>query len=194
MKQGWSLLRIGPLLLAISIGVTAASQNSQNSPQPGSSTRAGSPAVTVSLQTQDNSPFTGSASVRMLPSEGNEIIGAPSGSNGETIFADLSPGAYTVEARAPGFLAIRKQIQIESDGRFQTVFLVMKPSPVSANAPQPALSVVAPAAAARASRPSWIPSTIDDVPAVKAGVECPVAHKRYVILLLGLPNTRYRNG
>jgi len=111
----------------------------------------------------------------MLPSEGNEIIGAPSGSNGETIFADLLPGAYTVEASAPGFLAIRKQIQIETDARFQTVFLVMKPSPASENAPQPALSVDPPAAAALASRPSWIPSTIDDVPAVKAGVECPVA-------------------
>jgi hypothetical protein len=89
MKQGWSLLRIGPLLLAISIGVAAAPQDSRNSPPPGSSTRTGSPAM-------------------------------------------------------------------------------------SADTPQPALSVVAPAAAARASRPSWIPSGIDDVPAVKAGVECPV--------------------
>jgi hypothetical protein len=113
-----------------------------------------------------------------MPNEGYEVVGTPSGSNGEMIFADMSPGTYTVEASAPGFLAVRKRTEIEPGSHLQTLFLIMKPRPLPATAVAPAVPVpaVAPAAAANPNRTPWIPPGIDDiVPAVEAGVECPRA-------------------
>lgn len=149
---------------------------------------------------QDDSPFIGPPSVRVLPTEGYEVVGTPSGSDGETIFADVLPGTYTIEASAPGFLAVRKLIQIETGSRLQTVLLIMKPRPSPANAPPPSLSIVvpeatanpspkpaippniesvvpatAPATAPSSSRTSWAPPDIDKiVPTVQAGVACPL--------------------
>jgi len=104
-----------------------------------------------------------------MPNDGHEIAGASSGSPNEALFADLSPGTYTVEASAPGFLAIRRRLRIEEGVRALTLFLFMKPeSP-------PASSAVAESAASAAdlSRASWPPPDVDRVvPPVQRGVKC----------------------
>jgi hypothetical protein len=118
----------------------------------------------------DDSAFIGVANVRVISREGHEAAGVPSGSDGETIFTDIPPGTYTVEASAPGFLAIRQETQIEPGNRVHTLFLIMKPRPWPATAVELSVRAVAPAAAA-----SWIPPGIDDVvPNVEKGVECPL--------------------
>lgn len=164
------------MLLAISAAVLAAPQNAKDDSQASPSAQTLSADLKVCVRTQEDSPFSGFASVHVTPSEGPELLGAPSGSAGETIFADVAAGTYTIEASAPGFEAVRMQTKIETGGGVQTVFVIMKPKTVSASASPLALPSVAPAAAASPRKTSWIPPGIDDVvPTVEAGTECPLA-------------------
>jgi hypothetical protein len=169
-----ALFRLSLLLvLTTSVGIAAAPQNSKDASKAGSPAQAGSAALSVSLRTQDDSAFVGVANVRVVSRVGHEAAGVPSGSEGETIFKNIGPGTYTVEASAPGFLAARQETQIEPGNRVQTLFLIMKPRPWPATAVEPSVPAVAPAAAA--NRTSWIPPGVDDVvPDVEKGVECPL--------------------
>jgi hypothetical protein len=160
------------LLLATSAGVAAAPQDSKDNSPAGSSAPALSKALTVSLRLQDDSPFAGVANLRVTSPEGQEAPGVPSGADGETVFADIPPGKYTVEANAPGFVPVRQETQIEPGNRIHQVFLIMKPMPVPA-APEP--FVPAPALTGKAKQIAWVPPDIDAVvPAVEKGVECPL--------------------
>jgi len=139
--------------------------------------RSESPALKVSLRTEDGSAFIGVANVRVIPSEGYEVPGAPLGPDGDTVFAEMMPGTYTVEASAPGFLTVRQKTQIKPGNRVQTLFLIMKPTPSPAAALQPPVPAVALEVAAQPNQTTrWIPPGIDDVvPNVQSGVECPLS-------------------
>jgi len=174
MRGAPALLRFSVLLLLLSsVGVAAAPQNPKDNARTGSTAQAGSAALTVSLRTQDESAFVGVANVRVISREGQEAAGVPSGSDGETIFTDFPPGTYTVEASAPGFLAVRQETQIETGHRAQTLYLIMKPKAWPPTAVESSVPAVAPDAAANPM--SWVPPGIDDVvPNVEKGVECPL--------------------
>jgi hypothetical protein len=139
--------------------------------------RAGLATLKICLRMQDDSAFSGSAGVRVMPSEGYEVSGTSTESDGETVFADMVPGTYSVEVSAPGFLTVRQKIEIEPGLRLRTLFVVMKskPLPVRVTETSLPLSPAAPSAEAEPSRASWIPPGIDDlVPEVQPEVECPL--------------------
>lgn len=176
------------LFLTVSLSAMSARRNSQDEARTNSSPQTGSAALKVSLRAEDGSAFIGVVTVRVMPSEGYEVPGNPTGSEGEVLFNDMLPGAYTVEVSAPGFLAIRQKIQIEAGSRLQNLFLIMKPRPGSttavaapvpaATAPSTAVAAPAapPAATTTPSNPSWIWPGVDEiVPKVETGVECPLS-------------------
>jgi hypothetical protein len=66
---------------------------------------------------EDGSAFVGVSTIRIIREEGHEVAGALSEVDGETTFAHVLPGTYTVEASAPGFVAVRQKAQIESGNR-----------------------------------------------------------------------------
>src|ERR1700740_1475144 len=71
----------------------------QASPEPTSTHKpasSGSTSLRICLRLQDDSLFSGSANVRVLPSEGYEVAGTME-SEGEMLFPDVPPGTYTVE-------------------------------------------------------------------------------------------------
>ena len=173
MRGAPALLRFSLLLLLFPARLAAAPQNSKDNSRAGSPSQAGSAGLTVSLRTQDDSAFIGVANVRVMSRGGHEVVGVPSGSDGETIFTNIPPGTYTVEASAPGFLAVRQETQIQPGNHVQTLYLIMKPKPWPPTAVEPSVATVAPAAAANPV--SWVPPGIDDVvPNVEKGVECPL--------------------
>jgi hypothetical protein len=149
------------------------------------------PLLKVCLRLEDNSPFSGIMRVRLLPAEGDDISGT-TGSDGETIFRNLQPGTYFLEANAPGFVTVRREVRIDTGHGLQTLFLTMKPTQLAAHlseAPSPAspgaealtASLVGahlrspPAAARAATAVSWIPATLDAaVPPVDPTVTCPL--------------------
>ena len=75
------------------------------------------PLLKVCLRLEDDSPFGGIMHVRILPAEGDDISGVPTGSDGETIFRNLQPGTYFLEAIAPGFVTIRREVRIDVRSR-----------------------------------------------------------------------------
>ncbi len=155
------------LLLVPSAAVGTAPQKSKDN------SRAGSPALRVCLRMEDDSAFIGVANVRVISRAGHEAAGTPSGSDGETIFADIPPGTYEVEARAPGFLPVLQETPIEPGNRVHALFLIMKPRPWPAAALEASVPAGAPAPAANPT--TWIPPGIDDlVPNIEKGVECPL--------------------
>ena len=135
----------------------------------GTQNTSGSNSLRIRLRLSDESQFAGSASIRVMPSEGYEVPGTME-SDGETLFADVPPGGYIMEASAPGFLTIRQKIQIEPHQGLLTRFVVMKPKPFQVHATdKPATPPVTPR--------SWISSGIDEmVPDVDPHVECPLPH------------------
>lgn len=149
------------------------------------------PLLTVCLRLADDSPFGGIMRVRLLPAEGDDISGSPTGSDGETIFRNLQPGTYFLEASAPGFVTVRREVKIDTGHGLQTLFVTMKPTqlpahlsetpPASPEAkPLPATLAEAnlrspPAATRGAVAVSWIPPSLDaDVPSVDPNVACPL--------------------
>lgn len=139
--------------------------------------RTGLGTLKICLRMPDDSAFSGSASVHVMPSEGYEVSGTPSESDGEMIFAAMRPGTYTVEVSAPGFLTLRQKMEIEPGNRLRTQFVVMKtrPLPVRATEALPAPPAPTPSPEAQPTPASWIPPGIDDlVRDVQPDVECPL--------------------
>ncbi len=161
------------LMLLFFCGLAAAQESPKENllAQPPSS--GGDASLRLCLRLQDDSPFIGSAAVHVMPSQGYEVSGAPTESEGEMLFSNLGPGAYQVEASAPGFLSVRQNVRVESGHRQQTLFIIMKPKPLPAALP--GISSAAPPQETGKKQDSWLPPGIDDlVPEVHAGVECPL--------------------
>ena len=132
----------------------------------------GANSLRIRLRLPDESPFAGSASVRVMPNEGYEVAGRTE-ADGEMLFTDVPPGIYIMEASAPGFLNVRQKIQIQPHQGLLTRFVVMKPKPFDVQAPDKASA--SPVTAVDPS--SWISSGIDNnVPVVDPRVECPLPH------------------
>ncbi len=149
------------------------------------------PLLKVCLRLEDDSLFGGIMRVRILPAEGDDISGAPTESDGETIFRNLKPGTYFLEVSAPGFVTVRREVRVETGHGLQTLFVTMKPLPLPARLPatpdvspqaEPVPASLAAAhllpspAATRGAVPvSWIPPGLDAaVPTVDPSVACPL--------------------
>jgi hypothetical protein len=142
----------------------------------------------VRLRLEDESPFLGAVSMRLMPEEGYEIIGTPTGNDGEMQFSGLEPGKYTMEASAPGYLSVRRSTQIAAGHRQRILYVVMKPRPIAQNtekkqgettfeAALPAGgNVFMPGAkpAVNGVRDFWMTHELEEnVPPVDVNVECP---------------------
>jgi hypothetical protein len=134
----------------------------------------GNASLKICLRLEDESPFLGSATVVAIPEHGKDVAGAPNESGDEAIFSGLGSGTYRVEASAPGFVTANLETRIEAGNGLRTLFVVMKPKPVSSSG----LSV--PAAETGHETGSggvtWLPDGIDvSPPAVDPTVACPVS-------------------
>jgi hypothetical protein len=163
----WVILFLvyGPLSTQLAFKETASAQQS-----PSGAT------LKICLRLPDDSPFDGSANIRVIPTEGYEVTGFPTESGGEMLFRDVDSGTYSIEASAPGFLTVRRTTQIRPGGGIQTVFIIMKVKPLPPRAVD-----AAPGMSPRADREagaentSWIPPDLDDsVPEVDRSVQCPL--------------------
>lgn len=127
----------------------------------------GTAVLKIGLRLQDNVPFSGEAHVRLTGAQGFETAeNSTAGADGATVFPNLRPGNYVVEASAPGFVTVKQNIEIQPDQSPETLFLIMKPE-----IPSAAVSETKTSPAPRKS--SVIPRGVDDfVPEVAADVPC----------------------
>ncbi|HEV3419071.1 MAG TPA: carboxypeptidase-like regulatory domain-containing protein [Candidatus Acidoferrum sp.] len=162
--------------------------NSSTSPAANSTSVAG-PKLRVRLRLEDNSQFLGAAEISLTPSEGYEVVGSPSDTDGDTLFTGLAAGKYTLEARAPGFLSLRMSMVIEATQHERILYLVMKPRPMArrleqakeeslaAGLPLPGANSFLEGSEAAASGDInfWMDHDLEiNVPPVDPSVECPV--------------------
>jgi hypothetical protein len=130
------------------------------------SSNSNSASLKISLRLTDDSAFSGSASLHVANSEGAEVVGKATESEGDTLISDLAPGTYSIEATAPGFVSVKQSFEIKPGHGLETIFLVMKPEEFS-----DAGSMAFPTANENAA---WhIPPGVDEVvPKVLPGVSC----------------------
>jgi hypothetical protein len=93
--------------------------------------KAGTASLKVSLRLQDGMPFLGAVTVRLMPDEGYEMLGARDDTPGDFLFPDVETGKYAVEVAAPGYLQARLKAQVDAGHRQKTMIVMMKPRPVS---------------------------------------------------------------
>ena len=82
----------------------------------------------IVLRLEDESPFLGSATVRVTPEEGNELLGMPADAAGEFLFSGVAPGKYVAFVGAPGFAALSLNFKIDDGPRQKSLFIPMKPT------------------------------------------------------------------
>jgi hypothetical protein len=125
-----------------------------------------STSLKISLRLADDSAFSGLANLHVVNSQGAEVVGKATESEGDTLFSDLAPGTYSIEATAPGFISVKQSLEIKPAHGLETIFLVMKPEEFSG-----AGSLAFPTANENAA---WrVPPGIDEVvPKVLPGASC----------------------
>jgi hypothetical protein len=150
-----------------------AQQNSPRGSAPKANAGSGSGSLRICLRLEDESAFSGPATVRLVTSEGRDLGGRME-SEGEMVFPEVPPGPYSVEAISPGFVTVRENVDIGADNQLQTRFVIMRPMilDVRPGEERPALPLV--------SSPdllAWKPPDTDEVvPPVDRSVECPLQH------------------
>ncbi len=190
-RARFSFLLLAASLLPIAIDVCAAQDPPVvplTVPSANPPADAAEASLKVRLRLEDESPFLGAVSMRLMPEDGYEIIGAPTGNEGEMQFSGLEPGKYTVEASAPGYLAVRRSTQFEAGHRQRILYVVMKPRPMAQNtekkqgetsiaaAPPAGGNAFVPGAKPAVSevRDFWMTHELEvNVPHVDVSVECP---------------------
>ena len=155
---------------------------------PNSPAKAAEASLKVSLRLENEGPFLGAAEVKLMPGEGYEVVGTPTDAEGETEFAGLAVGKYSVEVSAPGYLSVRLNTEIEAGHRERILYVLMKPKPMARWVEkQPEENPAEESAAERgnvflaASKPAkgadinmWMDHELEmNVPPVDSKVECP---------------------
>jgi hypothetical protein len=97
----------------------------------------------ISLRLEDETPFLGAATVRLLPEQGYELLGARDEAKGNVLFYAVAAGKYSVDVSAPGFQPVRFSTEMESGGRERVIFVMLKRRTLPSNdtrsaAPPPA--------------------------------------------------------
>src|SRR5579863_1385297 len=126
-----TVLQVSCLLLCsatLSIPTHASGQLPSNAAAlPENSTQSVHASLKVCLRQQDDTVFSGLATIRLTSPDGSEITGRAAKFDNQTIFQNLAPGNYSVEAVAPGFTSVTETIEIKPHREFETIYLVLKP-------------------------------------------------------------------
>jgi hypothetical protein len=165
------LRRLSRLTLALSALLVCpalpAQQNSKDSSAAQHASNPTSASLKICLRLPDDSAFSGWSNLRVADGQKSEVAGKTTASEGETVFPNLTPGIYSVDAAAPGFVSVKQTVEVRLGHGLQTMFLVMRPD-TSANTPS-----APPFAAANDNAAFPVPHGIDEVvPAVSPGVSC----------------------
>ena len=117
-------LRLVIPVFVLALAILARAMPAQQDATPAAGVRG---TVDVRLKLGDGEKFSGIASMRLLTSEGAEVAEHKDEIGGRMHFADLAVGKYGVEVKAPGFAAVRHEVEISEGQPLATIFLTMTP-------------------------------------------------------------------
>jgi len=136
MFRARPLLFVMLILFAFSVcNGLLAQQNSKPDATSQHPSGANSTSLKISLRLVDDAAFSGLANLHVTSDQGAEVVGKTTDFEGETIFSDLAPGGYSVEASAPGFVSVKQIVEIKVGHGLETIFLVMRPANFPDSAP-----------------------------------------------------------
>jgi Carboxypeptidase regulatory-like domain len=171
VSRAGSKVLILALAFAVATAAFASPQSQTPTSAPDSKTQTGEANLIISIRLVDDSPFSGAANLHVVNLQGSEVGGTKSESEGDTLFKNLPPGHYSIEAGAAGFSSAKETVDIEAGKHSQTVFLIMTPKPALAAANSSDLKTAA--APPPAANVSWAPPGVDAfIPPVAPGVSC----------------------
>jgi len=166
----WVLV-LGLMVLLYPLGSSVGQESdSERNPFSRPHSAAQTSSLKICLRLEDGTPFSGVASLHIYGNDSREAVGTSTEKDGETLFSDLSPGSYLVEASAPGFVAIKQKVDVAAGQSLVILYLTLKPG----------ISATTPETQARPDGPdprqfSWINTRKGSaVPAVEPGVSCPL--------------------
>jgi hypothetical protein len=100
----------------------------------------------ICLRLPDESAFLGSATVRVLPEQGDELLGMATDAPGEFLFSGVTSGVYQIFIAAAGFQTLGLQTKIDGGHRVKSLFVPMKPAMATTVASTRTPTVTAPSA------------------------------------------------
>ena len=167
MSRAHPLVFLAVILFAFSIcGNALAQQNPEPDAANQHSSNSNSTSLRISLRLGDDAAFSGLSSLHVTSDQGTEVVGKAMDFEGDTIFSDLAPGSYSLEASAPGFISVKQTVEIKARHGLETIFLVMRPAGF---AYLPSVEI----SAARENAAFQIPPGVDElVPKVLPDVSC----------------------
>ena len=89
--------------------------------------------IEVRVRLEDNSPYRGSASIRLIPADGPPITDYVAGADGAAVFSNILPDEYTVEVSAPGFGTVWRPIRLRFLQEHLIVRVVITPKSPSSS-------------------------------------------------------------
>ena len=110
----------------------SASAPSSAAPPPAASSAAdsqkapGMASLKICLRLEDETPFMGAAEVRVLPEQGNELLGMAGDAAGEFLFAGVTAGKYNILIGAAGYPALQLSTQLDGGPRQKMLFVPMR--------------------------------------------------------------------
>jgi hypothetical protein len=149
-----------PIAFAAPLFFTAASIPAQNPPPALFNSKSDLPAATlkVCLRLQDETPFLGPATVRVMPEEGNELLGMPADVPGEYLFSGVTSGKYVAVVGAPGYDVLSLGFKIDEGPRQKSLFIPMTPTHFAP--PEPIAKTPTSAALAPSSESSAVSTSL----------------------------------
>ena len=96
----------------------------------------------IVLRLEDETPFLGTAMVRVMPEAGDELLGMQGAGPGEFLFSGVNSGNYVAYVGAPGFTDLDLKFKISDGARQKSLFIPMKPALTSRQSREPVVESI----------------------------------------------------
>lgn len=90
----------------------------------------------ICLRLEDETPFMGNAEVRVLPEQGNELLGMAGDAAGEYLFSGITSGTYSILIRAAGYPGLQLSTHLDGGARQKMLFVPMRQNAAPPESPK----------------------------------------------------------
>jgi hypothetical protein len=109
---------------------TAASPAADSQKPPGMAS------LKVCLRLEDETPFVGAAEIRVIPEQGNELLGMAGDAAGEYLFSGITSGKYNILISAAGYPGLQLSTRLDGGPRQKMLFVPMRQNVAPAESPK----------------------------------------------------------
>jgi len=90
----------------------------------------------VCLRLEDETPFVGAAEIRVIPEQGNELLGMAGDAVGEYLFSGITSGKYNILISAAGYPGLQLSTRLDGGPRQKMLFVPMRQNVAAPQSPK----------------------------------------------------------